>query len=245
MKAMILAAGYGTRLGAMSQTTPKCLVPAGGVPMLERVVDRLKAAGVTSVVINIHHLASLVEDFVNSRNGFGIEVAFSREDPIRGTGGGIKHARTLLEGEEFFLVHNADIYTDFDLASLIERHRESSSMVTLAVRDQVTESVLVLDSSLRLCGWVNRGSNTENVLDMPTHPTFVTFTGIHIASTEVFDYFEREEEVFSIFTPYMKAVADGKLISALHIRDAYWIDIGTPEKLKELELHLREESAVD
>lgn len=231
---MILAAGLGTRLRELSAATPKCLLTAGGKTLLEHVILRLKAAGVAEVVINLHHLADQVEAFVRARQNFGLEVHFSSEEQLLGTGGGINKARAFLDGQECFWVHNADVYSEFDLGQLWQAHSRQPALATLAVRPCDTAQYLSLAADGRLIGWVNTSSGNQRAVPGASEAQRVTFTGVHVAEPAVFQYLQRYHAACSVFTPYLDAAAEGERIQAYSIGTAYWMDVGTPERLAQL-----------
>lgn len=148
-KAFVLAAGLGTRLKPFTLTNPKALVPVGGVPMLERVLLRLKSEGFEDVVINVHHFADKVEAFVRENNFFGMRIRFSNErEQLLDTGGGIYHARKMLEENDApFLIHNVDILSNAPLSEMMRRHSESGNDATLLVSDRDSSRKLIFSKS--------------------------------------------------------------------------------------------------
>jgi len=163
LKAMVLAAGRGTRLGKITDETPKCLVQAGGKTLLRHVVVQLKKAGVTSLVINLHHLADQVKEYVESADQFGIEVAFTYETELLDTGGGILNARDYLESEDFFIVHNADIYSEIDLSELVKAHVDQKALATLATVPTTDPRRLLFAPDMVLVGWENTDTGKKRV----------------------------------------------------------------------------------
>ncbi len=234
MKAMILAAGYGSRLGHLSQRTPKCLVSVGGKTMLEIVIGRLVKAGVTEVVINLHHLANIVEEYIRSQNNFGITVHLSHETSLLGTGGGIKNARHLLDGTESFFVHNADVYSEIDLMALRHRHELSQALVTLAVIDRQNSRPLLFTQSGLLCGHENQRAGTSVVFGSDPHPTPRAFTGIQIISPRFFRFLDHHEGEFSSITPFLEAAEQGEQVLSFDVSGSFWAGVDTPERLEEL-----------
>jgi MurNAc alpha-1-phosphate uridylyltransferase len=230
VKAMILAAGLGTRLGKITDATPKCLVNIGGKTLLEAVVENLQRAGVQEIVINLHHLAAQVQTFVEQRKNFGLRIHFSHEPQILGTGGGLKQARQWL-GEENFFVHNADIYSTVNLQALRTAHEKSGAIATLAVMKRETDRALVFTQHGNLVGWDNAKENKSDLLGQGER---FGFSGIQIVSPKLFEFMEQEQGSFSIIRPYMKAARAGLDIKAFEMTDAYWIDAGTPERLEKL-----------
>ena len=153
MKALVFAAGLGTRLKPLTDTMPKALVPVGGVPLLERVMTKLVAAGYDEIVINVHHFADQIRDYVAAHDAFGVKVSFSDEtDLLRETGGGIRHAAPLLDGAEPFLVHNVDILSNLDLAWFRAQHRAGDLATHLAekfsIRVRITHRELEIEKEL-------------------------------------------------------------------------------------------------
>ena len=158
MKAMIFAAGLGTRLRPLTDHMPKALVPVAGKPMLERVILRLKEAGFNEIMVNIHHFGEQIIDFLRAHDNFGTEIHISDErGMLLDTGGGIKKARPFLDGQEPFLVHNADILTDIDLAGLYRHHLESDAESTLLVSERKTSRYLLFDDDYHL----HKGAHTR------------------------------------------------------------------------------------
>lgn len=206
MKAMIFAAGLGTRLRPLTDTMPKALVPVNGEPMLKMVIDRLKAAGYDDIVINVHHFASQIRDYVAANNGFGVKISFSDEcDLLRDTGGGIKYAEHLLGTEEPFLVHNVDIDSNLDFGWFRSQHSDDA-VATLLVSRRETSRYLLFDDGLRLVGWQNVSTgeirSPYGKID-PDLCTPLAFSGIHYASPAVFPLMRDFPDVFGIIDFYL------------------------------------------
>lgn len=237
MKAMILAAGLGTRLGELSKTSPKCLMEAGGKTLLEHVVDNLKKGGVTEIVINLHHLGSMIVDEVRNRGDFGINVKFSKENTLLGTGGGVLNARELLEPDEHFIIHNGDIFSDIDLRGLYRAHLEYAPLATLAVMDRPTSRHLLFNDSGHLVGWSNNDGSQS--VEAPMNATKLAFSGIQVVSSSIFKYMESETPPFSTITAYLNGVRAGEVARSYRVDSSSWIDVGTPERLSELRFKLQ------
>ncbi len=227
MKAMIFAAGVGSRLKELTRATPKCLMEVGGKTMLERVVDRLKEVGVTAVAVNTHHHAEQVTDFIKSRGYFGIEVIISHEPVLLDTGGGLLKVAPFFAGEEAFLVHNADIYSDIDLARLVEVHRTKNAIGTLAVMKRPSKRGLYVDSQHHLIGW------TQEEKPAPEEATLYSFCGISVASHDIFSHMPGEG-AFSIISSYLSAARATNRVYGELVTGVDWTDIGTPEQLEAL-----------
>ncbi|MCF7807013.1 MAG: nucleotidyltransferase family protein [Candidatus Marinimicrobia bacterium] len=236
MKAMLFAAGRGTRLQPLTNNTPKCLVKAGDRTLLEHNIQYLKNAGVDTVVVNVHHLADQVIAYVESQS-FGVEIHTSHERDLLETGGGLLKARHHFEDEDDFVVCNSDIYTDFDLRVLLGTHRAENNLATLVVAQRETSRYLRFDDHSLLCGWENRISG-ESISWSSVHYTTKAFNGLQVMSPGIFDYMDGREQAFSTIPVYLDAAEQGERIQAFPMGDAFWMDIGTPEKLDALNEHL-------
>lgn len=183
---MIFAAGLGTRLRPLTDHTPKALVSVAGKPMLERVILRLKEAGFNDITVNIHHFGEQIIGFLRANNNFGVTIHISDErDMLLDTGGGIKKARPFLDGDEPFLVHNADILSDINLAEFYKHHRESDAEATLLVSRRQTSRYLLLDDANRLHGWINKSTGEtkpEGFSFREGRYKEMAFGGIHVIS---------------------------------------------------------------
>lgn len=232
MEAIVLAAGLGTRLRPLTDQLPKALVPVAGVPMLERVLRRLAAAGATRVVINTHHHADMIETFVRERDGFGVDIHFSREtgDAPLETGGGVQQAVRFLSLEKPFLVHNVDVVTDLPLRHLFEAHRPPD-LATLAVTDAETRSPLLVDDQ-GVFG-VRFPSGTERRAREPVGTVLErAFCGVSVLS-QAFPSLVTETGAFSIIPVYLRLITAGHRVATWEARDAFWTDIGTHESLRQ------------
>jgi MurNAc alpha-1-phosphate uridylyltransferase len=232
MKALILAAGVGSRLKPLTDETPKALLPVAGVPMLERALIRLKSAGVKSFVVNAHHHAQQVSDFcADLSRRHGVPVSVSREDDLLlDTGGAIKKASALLKGREPFFVHNADVLTDLDLKGMLKAHKQSGALATLSVRERESGRAYLFDAKGRFAGH-DRGENKITwAKGQVPNPLRLPFDGIHVISPEFLDKIT-EGGVFSITKTYLRLAAAGADIRAFRGDAWAWHDIGTVEKL--------------
>lgn len=228
---MILAAGLGTRLRPLTETTPKALVEVGDVPMLERIGRRLVAAGADRLIVNVHHLAGRIERFL-AEVDLGAEVAVSREPgrPL-GTGGGVKAAAELFRRDAPFFLHNVDILTDVDLPTMYADHLASDRLATLAVSRRETSRFLLFDDD-GLYGWANeRSGESETVRDPVGGTERWPFAGIHVVEPAFLDRLD-EEGAFSIVTAYLRLAGAGHRIAAWDIGKATWMEVGDPERLE-------------
>lgn len=239
MKAMIFAAGLGTRLKPLTDHMPKALVPVAGRPMLEHVILKLKAAGFNELVINIHHFGEQILDFLRANQNFGLTIHISDErDCLLDTGGGIRKAEPFFRGNEPFLVHNVDILSDTDLKALYEYHRQSGNDATLLASRRKTVRYLLFDDEKRLCGWINKDTlqtKPEGFAYNPEHHREYAFSGIHVISPSLFHYMdERWTGKFSIMDFYLQTCHEarigGRLTDTLRL-----IDIGKSETLTQAE----------
>jgi MurNAc alpha-1-phosphate uridylyltransferase len=241
MKAMIFAAGLGTRLRPLTDHLPKALVKVGGRPMLEHVILKLKAAGFDDITVNIHYLGEQIIDFLKANDNFGVSIHISDErGKLLDTGGGIKKARTFLAGDnEPFLIHNADILSNVDLKDIYRHHVESGREVTLLVSRRETSRYLIFDHQRRLQGWINKKTGETKpagfVYDEQQQGAFA-FTGIHVLSPSIYRYMDEPlwGDKFSIIDFYTQ-VCPRVNIGAFVKDDLQLCDIGKPETLAEAE----------
>lgn len=235
---MILAAGTGTRLKPLTDAMPKALVPVGGIPMLEHIILKIKAAGFTYLVINIHHFGEQIVDFLASKSNFGLTVDLSDErDYLLETGGGIKKASRFLEGNEPFLVHNVDIFSNVDLTAMYRSHIHSNALATLLVNSRPGGRQLLFNKEERLCGWRNRETG-----EVKSHyPNFdpsnyyeYAFGGVHVFSPEIFRVMEEWTGKFSIINFYL-SICPFQTIRYYTEENIRLIDAGKTAGLEEIE----------
>ncbi|MBQ9399458.1 MAG: nucleotidyltransferase family protein [Bacteroidales bacterium] len=238
MKAMIFAAGLGTRLRPLTDTMPKALVKVGGVPMLEIVIRRLMAAGIREFVVNAHHFHTQIEDFLRENGDFGADITLSLEmpEPLE-TGGGIRKAAAALSGSGPFLVHNADILSDLDLPAFMAAARPGA-LATLVVSKRNTTRYLLFDDDMRLVGWTNvvtgEVKSPYPALD-PAACRKYSFAGIHIIAEEALALMESWPEKFSIIDFYL-AQAAAHPIYGWEPESLNLVDVGSPERLEEAQV---------
>ena len=241
MKAMIFAAGLGTRLRPLTNDRPKALVEIGGITMLERVITKLASAGFDDITVNIHHFGERIIDFLERNGNFGLDIHISDErNMLLETGGGILKARPFLDGDEPFLVHNADILTDIDLNAMYENHVMSGAMATVLVKDRKTSRYFVFDDDYRLQGWINRstGETRPDCFEHRDGMHELAFGGIHVISPSIFDELEKYSKGKAKFstTPFYVDECRNHLIKGYVQEAPYtWLDVGKPEALKEAE----------
>jgi len=235
MKAMILAAGLGTRLRPLTETRPKALVEIAGVPLLAWVIGRLSQQGFTEIVVNAYHLADQIEAFAEEYqrqpSHAGMSLAVSKESHLLGTGGGVQNAAWFLSDGDPFLVHNVDVLTDLDLTCLMEAHRGSGALATLAVQERKSSRQFLFDDRQHLCGWQSAQTGQTRMARPIAGPaTSLSFTGIQVMSPDVFKRY-RAEPPFSLVDTYLQLAAAGETITAFRADEARWLDLGSQENL--------------
>jgi NDP-sugar pyrophosphorylase family protein len=231
MKAMILAAGRGTRLKSLTEKTPKALVRAGAMSLLERLITKMKVQGVKSIVINVHHHSDQIISFLEQKKYFGIHIDISDEsDRLLETGGGILKAAPFFHGDEPFIVHNVDILSDLDLRSMYHKHIQDASLATLAVRHRNTSRYLLFNEDMVMKGWENR-STGEKILRVGNNTSLLplAFSGIHVISPKIFPMMT-ETGAFSIIDTYLRLCKEEQIKGYRH-EEGLWIDAGKPEGL--------------
>lgn len=235
MKAMILAAGLGTRLRPLTDARPKALVEVAGRPMLEWVIRRLVQYGFTDIIINAHHFAEQIEAFVAAYDDPGLSLTVSVEEEILDTGGGVRKAAWFFDREEPFLVHNVDVLTDLDLSGLMKAHLASEALVTVAVKERRSSRHLLFDREDILCGWRSDVTGeTRRVRPVrPLHGelTPVPFMGVYAMSPEALARM-KEPGPFSMIDFLLNLAGDGERIRAFRAEDARWADLGSRERIE-------------
>ena len=235
MKAMILAAGLGTRLRPLTDDRPKALVEVGGHTLLEITLHRLRASGVREVIVNTHHYAEMMIAYLKANSNFGMRIEISREEVLLDTGGGLKNAaHFFLQGsgasEEPFLLHNVDVISTIDLGRMIRFHMEHDALTTLAVQDRPTLRHLLFDESGQLCGRQVAGAAPAELIRSAKGVQALAFSGIHVISPRIFAKME-ETGPFSIITAYLNLSSQGEKILAFRADEYYWQDLGRPENI--------------
>ncbi len=239
MKAMIFAAGLGTRLRPLTDSMPKALVPVGGRPLLEILIKKMIRQGFDEIIINVHHFAEQIIEFLDKRERFGIEIAISDErDMLLDTGGGLKKAGWFFDDNRPFLAHNADILSGVDLGTLYQSHLQGKErLATLLVRHREGNRFLLFDPGLRLCGWENIQTG-EKIIGRETDRQLqrLAFSGIQIIDPRIFRYLDQTGP-FSIIKTYLELAGKEWIAGQVDDQNA-WIDVGTPEKLQQAAQYL-------
>jgi NDP-sugar pyrophosphorylase family protein len=238
MRAMVLAAGLGTRLQPLTNDRPKALVKIGGRTLLEITLTRLASFGVRDVIINVHHFADQIVQYLKSRENFGLHIEISREESLLDTGGGLKKAAWFFLNDssridEPFLLHNVDVVSTIDLRQLLEFQAGKGALATLAVQPRVSSRQLLFDAEGELSGrWIN-GQDPEFVRSIPNLVAY-GFTGIHAISPRLLPLIT-EEGVFSLVTAYLRLAEAGQKILAFRADGSYWRDLGKLDDLRHAE----------
>ncbi len=239
-KALVFAAGLGTRLSPLTDTLPKALIPLGSKPILEHILLKIKHIGISDVVVNVHHFADNIIEFLDSKHNFGLNIMISDErDCLLETGGGLVHARPLLHPASEILIHNADVYSNIDLSKLIEYQRNNNVLATLAVQNRKSKRMFSVNNSGYVSGWKNFDTN-EEIGEQSS--VYKSFTGIHVVSSKIFDMLP-SSGVFSITPEYLK-ICKSFDISTFDADYSFWFDIGTPEKLEEARIFYSKNEAM-
>jgi mannose-1-phosphate guanylyltransferase len=239
MKAMILAAGLGTRLRPLTNDRPKALVELAGRTLLEITLARLRVFGIHEVIVNAHHFADQVADYLKENDNFGMRVEVSCEDVLLDTGGGLKKAAWFFledsdRAEEPFLLHNVDVISTIDFRQLVEAHKGSRALATLAVQKRESSRPLLFDEHLQLCGR-RAGRNTEpEIVRSSPHLEPLAFSGIHVISPRLLSMMS-EEGIFSIVASYLRLAGRGEKILGFRADQYYWRDLGRIEDLQRAE----------
>jgi NDP-sugar pyrophosphorylase family protein len=235
MRAMILAAGIGSRLRPITDTRPKALVEINKIPLLEIVIKRLISFGFNEIIINTYHFADQILNFLKQKNNFDVDIVISNESKkLLGTCGGLKNASWFFNEKNPFLLHNVDVISNIDLNDLISFHAKSGSIATLAVKNRQTSRYLLFDDKKILCGWENKKTGEKIISrksESKLHP--MAFSGIHVIDPVIFS-FKKMEESFSIIDFYLHLAKEHKISSYEH-NDSYWFDVGKKENLAEIE----------
>ena len=232
MKALILAAGLGTRLMPLTADIPKALVSINGFTLLELAIRKLAREGFSEIIVNVHHHARLVMEFLNHHHFRGVQISISDEsDQLLDTGGAILKARWFLDGKEPFLVHNVDVISDVSLKAMLSEHNLRGGLATLSVSDRQTRRYFIFDDTLKLVGWKDSSSGEIRWAGEPmlkAHP--LAFSGIHVISPEIFRLME-EEGRFSIVDTYLRIAAKNAIFGYLQPGQT-WFDLGKPGQVE-------------
>ena len=239
MKAMILAAGLGTRLRPLTDDRPKALVEVAGHTLLEIALSRLRNFGIREVIVNVHHFADMVGDYLRKNSNFGMRIEISREDVLLDTGGGLKKAawffqEPAVDAEQPFILHNVDVLSTIDLQKMTGFHTAHRALATIAVQDRETSRYLLFDQDDELCGRRAGKDGGPEMARPAKQVQALAFSGVHVISP-LFLSLMNEDGVFSIIDVYLRLAAHGKKIAAFRADEYYWRDLGKPESVARAE----------
>ncbi len=229
MKAMLLAAGLGTRLKPFTDKHPKALATVNGRTLLEHNIRYLQRYGIFDVIVNVHHFAGQIEAAINEHQGFGSRITISDErDEVLETGGGLKKASWYFKTEPAFVVMNTDVLTNLDLTAMIQYHNQEHAIATLALMDRPSSRQLILDKHMTLCGWQNNKTGEQRISRTAGQHTPFAFSGIQVLTPEILNMpFEGK---FSLIDVYLHFAATGIIKGYDHTGDIF-VDAGKPETL--------------
>lgn len=233
MKAMIFAAGLGTRLLDETSNKPKALVQVCGKPLLQHAIEKLKGEGISEIVVNVHHFSDLVIQFIKSID-FGIPIHVSDETgKLLDTGGGLKKAAPFLKGNSPIVIHNVDILSNLNLQLVKDAHLKSGALATLAVRNRKTQRYFKFDHEKQLVGWINKktGESKISLSENFNDSVEMAFSGIHIIQPEFLNFLPTEER-FSITNLYLE-LAKTQQIKGYFDDSQLWMDVGKPAQLEQ------------
>jgi NDP-sugar pyrophosphorylase family protein len=234
MKAMIFAAGLGTRLYPITLNKPKALVEVAGKTLLQMAIEKVSNAGYHELVINVHHFGDQIIDFLKTNNNFGLSIIISDErGQLLDTGGGLVKAAPWLEGVEPFLVYNVDVLSDIDLYQFRKYHEERGGLATLAVRYRETARYLAFDESMQLAGWKNIKTGDEIVSRKMQNCSLLAFSGIQLIEPAIFKLIS-ETGSFPLMSLYLRLAAQHRIMGYLD-NSNLWMDLGKPDQIKEAE----------
>ena len=229
MKAIIFAAGLGSRLKPLTDHTPKALLKINGKPLLAYAIEKLQQAGVTKIIINVHHLAEQIVSYIENNHYHEVTFSISDErDLLLDTGGGLKKSADFFNDNQPFFAYNVDILTDLDLSEMMNFHRKHNALATLAVSDRITARYLLFDNDMRLTGWTNvkTGEKIPQNIDLK-HLQQRAFSGIHIINPKLLPLLDKDGN-FPIIPEYLRLCTEHHIIGYDHTGN-HWIDMGKPE----------------
>lgn len=232
MKAMIFAAGLGTRLGELSRNRPKALADINGRSMLHLTAEKVVKAGFDDLIVNIHHHPAMMMEEIEKLRSLGFNITVSDEsEELLDTGGGLMKARKFFSGEPF-LCHNVDEFTDLDLGKMYSEHLRTGALATLATRHRPGSRFLLVDRNGRMRGWRNIATKEEIITAGSSRGlNEVGFSGIQILSPEIFS--KMPEGIYSLTSLYLTLARDNLIMTFMH-DEGYWFDCGTPENLEKV-----------
>ena len=237
MKAMVLAAGLGTRLRPLTDDRPKALVEIDGRSLLEITLTRLKQFGVRDVIVNVHHFADMVIDYLKAHQNFGMHIEISREDVLLDTGGGLKKAAWFFldhppQVDQPFLLHNVDVISTIDFRQMLDFHKSHGALATLAVQNRETSRYLLFNETHQLCGRRLGERGKQEIICPSSGLQLLAFSGIHVISPRLLTMM-KNEGVFSIIDTYLQLASRAEKILAFNADQYYWRDLGKLDQVEQ------------
>ncbi len=241
MKAMILAAGLGSRLKPITNKIPKALVEVKGKTLLQHNIERIVSSGISDIVINVHHFSDKVINYLRENKNFGANIYISDEtEMLLDTGGAIKKVSEWLFDDQPIIIQNVDIYTNIDYHKMLDFHLAKGALATVAVRNRESSRYLMFNNDNELCGWQNTNTKEKIITREASKTNNLAFSCTHIMDAKLLSLLP-DKKVFSIIETYLELSQQYTIAGYLHNND-YWFDIGTPEKLNNLEMFLQKNS---
>jgi len=238
VKAMVLAAGLGTRLRPLTDDRPKALVEVAGRTLLELTLARLRAFGILDVIINTHHFADKIAAYLQSHQNFGMHIELSYEEVLLDTGGGLKKAASFFrDSDEPFLVHNVDVLSTIDFNQLLQFHKERNALATLAVQNRPTSRYLLFNENGQLCGRRAGLAGEPELVRPASAPQALAFCGIQVLSPRIFSVMQ-EEGAFSVIPLYLRLAERNEAVLAFRADQYHWRDLGRPEHIERAALEI-------
>ncbi len=232
MKAMLLAAGFGTRLKPFTNHHPKALAIINDKTLLQHNIEYLQQFNIYDVIINVHHFAKQIIQTIKKNNAWGSNVVVSDEtDAILETGGGLKRAGWYFKEEENFVLMNVDVLTDLSLDKIIFFHQDNKPLATLATTNRETSRYFLFNKENILCGWENVKTGEEKIIREEKDLHRKAFSGIHVINKSIFPLMQQKEIKFSMVDVYLSLCAENKILSFDHSTTKF-IDVGKPESLQ-------------
>jgi mannose-1-phosphate guanylyltransferase len=244
MRAMVLAAGLGTRLRPLTDNRPKALVEVAGRTLLEITLVRLRSFGVREVIVNVHHFADQIVEYLKTNANFGMRIEISREEVLLDTGGGLKKAAWFFledsaRGDEPFLLHNVDVISTIDFTKMVQAHNASRALATLAVQKRESSRQLLFDEHLQLCGRRAGRDREPEIVRNASRLEPLAFSGIHVISSRLLPMLT-EDGIFSIVQSYLRLAGERERISAFRADEYHWRDLGRREDIAQAARDLKQ-----
>lgn len=238
MKAMIFAAGLGTRFKPWTDTHPKALAPVNGKSLLQRNIEYLQQYNINDIVVNVHHFAEQVFDIVQQHNGWGSHIVFSDErKELLETGGGLLKAKDLLKNSGPFITLNADFLTDLNISNLLEFHHAKGSLISFGVTNRTSSRNFLFDENDRLCGWRNSATGEERISIKKNDLVEKAYSCVVVFQPEIFELIPQRGK-FSLVDTYLSLAAAYPIYGFDHSGDRL-VDVGKPESVEKAEALFR------